>query len=120
MQKTISLFLILLVSITNLVALCSNEHGQIADVHLVYDECDPHACNESQTCDTRQCDHGFSKDENIATNRIQRFDDYVKIFSISVNGSFILENNEPRVYQYRKNVSIYSVPQKRYLQVLRI
>lgn len=120
MQKTISLCLILFVSITNLLALCSNEHGQIADTHLLYDECDAQACNESHSCDTRQCDHGFSKDENIATNRTQRFDDYVKIFSISVNSSFILENNEPRLYQYRKTVSIYSVPQKRYLQVLRI
>lgn len=119
MQKTISLCLILLVSITNIVALCLNEHGQIADTHLLYDECDAHACNESHSCDTRQCDHGFSKDENIATNRTHRFDDYVKLFSMYVNSSFILENSESRV-QYRKNISNNSVPQKRYLQVLRI
>ncbi len=122
MLKTNSLFLIFLVLIFNQVAMCSDYNGHVVDVHLVHDEYDTHECNgnETHSCSTHHFDHELCNDVSVIPNRTQRFGDVTTIAIYVISFFNITNNNEPQIQEYRKNYSIHSVPQKRYLQVLRI
>jgi len=125
MQKTISLFLILLVSIANLSAMCTDDHGRVAEIHLIYDSCNAHACNGDQTheCDTRQCNHNLCDDQIItSSNRVSRYNDSIKLHSSVIinSASCIFQNQSISDNTVSKKASLITLPRITYLQVLRI
>lgn len=73
LNKLISLLMIILVLLSNLMAVCHEGQSHISELHFITETCESDECSRSslpQTCSQEQCTHSICSDESI-------FDDYI-------------------------------------------
>jgi hypothetical protein len=67
-NKTLSLFLIILVLGANFISRCHANTHQVVSVHFIAETCASHECSrgpESHSCSQKTCNHGICADQTI-------------------------------------------------------
>jgi hypothetical protein len=84
--KAVNLFLILFLSLSNLVTICPEKKGATGEIHLAFDSCDFHECHRneaSSTCNKEICDHQFCNDRPVFDEfHIPQQNRFTSIFSV--------------------------------------